>query len=114
MSPEKDQELFEKFPKLYRNYVLPMNETCMCWGFECPDEWYYVLYELSERIETYLQENNLSLEVDQVKEKFGGLRYYYSGFNGNDEQMLVIESFITDAEIKVKMIDKNNNINRIY
>ena len=44
----------------------------MCWGFEHGDGWYSIIYNLSEKI-TKLDP---TVEAVQVKEKFGGLRFY--------------------------------------
>jgi len=48
--------------------------------FECDDGWFDILANLTKEIEAEIaKEPNLaSLKVVQVKEKFGGLRYYVS------------------------------------
>tara|TARA_R110002153_G_scaffold46642_2_gene131713 strand:- start:1695 stop:1805 length:111 start_codon:yes stop_codon:yes gene_type:complete len=30
------KEIFEKYPKIFRDKDKPMTETCMCWGLEVP------------------------------------------------------------------------------
>ena len=60
--------LIQQYPNLYANIV----------HFECGDGWYDIINSLSQEIETIIT-NNPSLgpiKVGQVKEKFGGLRYY--------------------------------------
>lgn len=50
----------------------------MCWGIDCPDEWYKILYELCECIQQYcdsLKEED-QVEFTQVKSKFGKLCVY--------------------------------------
>ena len=62
-----------------------MQETCMCWGFECGDGWFNILDQLMGNIQHHIDWKNRKEEVvaqvtlDQVKEKFGTLRFYYSG-----------------------------------
>lgn len=62
-----------------------MMETTMCWGFECGDGWYNILNQLMSQIQHHIDWKNRDTEVvqqvtlDQVKEKFGTLRVYYSG-----------------------------------
>jgi hypothetical protein len=62
-----------------------MMETCMCWGFECGDGWFNILDQLMGNIQHHIDWKNRTEEVvaqvtlDQVKEKFGTLRFYYSG-----------------------------------
>ena len=63
MKPELEQQLKDKYPGLY-------NDTL--WGFECGDGWYKLIDELSSCIVSYKQD----VIADQVKEKFGQLRFY--------------------------------------
>jgi hypothetical protein len=89
MSPEKDEQLCKDFPKIFKNRYASMQETCMCWGFECGDGWYDLIYTLCKDIQYHINNNFLNLSeeeqkniqviADQVKEKYGGLRFYYSG-----------------------------------
>jgi len=34
MKLELQNKLFEKYPNIFKNKDLPMNQTCMCWGNE--------------------------------------------------------------------------------
>ena len=67
------------------NRNLPMTETAMCWGFECGDGWFPLINQLMSNIQHHLDWKNKDGEVvpqvvlDQVKEKFGTLRFYYTG-----------------------------------
>jgi hypothetical protein len=85
MKQELDRLLCEKYPKMMVNRNLPMTETCMCWGFDCGDGWYNILNQLMGNIQHHIDWKNRNGEVvpqvilDQVKEKFGTLRFYYSG-----------------------------------
>jgi len=135
MKQTLDKLLCEKYPKMMVNRNKPMQETCMCWGFECGDGWFNILDQLMGNIQHHIdwkekqrkwameynemaaqakagnfdlfEENmkdTVSLEykekrlgeivagdfrqvpesipqvtLDQVKEKFGTLRFYYSG-----------------------------------
>ena len=85
MKQELDNQLCEKYPKMMINRNKPMTETCMCWGFECGDGWFNILDQLMGNIQRYIDWKNRNGEVvpqvtlDQVKEKFGTLRFYYTG-----------------------------------
>ena len=131
MTEENDKYLVKKYPKLFVNRYSDMKETCMCWGFECSDEWLWLIDNLCSTIQSYIDNNSkqkriknkygrffISLlkklnrsnikiirkilpyktifkiedkfeketyekisqvTVDQVKEKFGSLRFYFSG-----------------------------------
>jgi hypothetical protein len=85
MKQELDKLLCEKYPKMMINRNLPMTETCMCWGFTCGDGWFNILDQLMGNIQHHIDWKNRNGEVvpqvtlDQVKEKFGTLRFYYTG-----------------------------------
>jgi hypothetical protein len=79
MTPEKDAELCSKYPMLYSQRKRGMRDTCMCWGFEIGDGWVRIIEQLSkklERINQGLPPDEPRIEAVQVKEKFGGLRFY--------------------------------------
>lgn len=135
MKQELDKLLCERYPKMMVNRNKNMQETCMCWGFECGDGWFNILDQLMGSIQhhidwkekqragaikynemaTQAKSGNFDLfeedmkallndeyrekrlveivagdfrtvpesipqvTLDQVKEKFGTLRFYYSG-----------------------------------
>ena len=96
----KEKELLEKYPKIFRQKDLPMSQTCMCWGLACSEHWFPLLNILCEYIQNNIDEYKLpQLEADQIKEKFGSLRYYYSWKKRNPKCKL------SEEEIKSK-IDK--------
>jgi hypothetical protein len=163
MNKELQDKLFAKYPKIFRQKDLSMQETCMCWGISVGDGWYNLLDQLCGSIQSrvdnprdlpkyrfvteilnwpiakinnglyrlnrwcngefkrkigckvykqgeyekrrakwlvnlanklphvpYLWKKGFVYQVEatQVKEKFGGLRFYYSG--GNDEISAII------------------------
>ena len=135
MKQELDKLLCEKYPKMMVNRNKNMQETCMCWGFECGDGWFNILDQLMGNIQHHIDWNDKQragaikynematqaksgnfelfeetmkalpddeykekrlaeivagdfrqmpesipqVTLDQVKEKFGTLRFYYSG-----------------------------------
>ena len=85
MKKELDEYLCTAYPKMMVNRAKPMQETAMCWGFECGDGWFPILNLLMGNIQHHIDWKNRESEVvpqvtlDQVKEKFGTLRFYYSG-----------------------------------
>lgn len=102
MKEELDKALCEKYPKIFKNRNGSVMETCMAWGFECGDGWFDVIDILCHEIQNYVdwkskdfsEEDRETLQVvaHQVKEKFGTLRFYYSG---GDE---TIEGMVSMAE----------------
>ena len=85
MKRENDEYLCKVYSKMMVNRNKDMMETCMCWGFECGDGWFQILNQLMGNIQHHIDWKNKDGEVvpqvtlDQVKEKFGRLRFYYTG-----------------------------------
>ena len=85
MKQELDTYLCTTYPKLFADRHKPMNETAMCWGFGCGDGWFQIINQLCQNIQHHLDWKNKEGEVvpqvvvQQVKEKFGTLRFYYQG-----------------------------------
>ena len=135
MNKHLDDYLCKKYPKIFVERNMPMNQTCMCWGFP-GDGWFHIIDALCENIQHHLDQMvyrpkdgwfnqlkdktrtflmnrfprisyetlNKLLHVEwgyypsgipqvvakQVKEKFGTLRFYYSG---GDDYISNIVSF---------------------
>jgi hypothetical protein len=85
MREELDNYLCQTYPKMFADRNKPMTETAMCWGFECGDGWFNILNMLCQNIQHHIDWANRESEVvpqvvlQQVKEKFGTLRFYYQG-----------------------------------
>jgi hypothetical protein len=85
MKQELDEYLCKVYPKIFANRYKDMTETAMCWGFDCDDGWFQILNQLCNNIQHHINWKNKDGEVvaqvvaDQVKEKFGTLRFYYTG-----------------------------------
>lgn len=102
MSPEKEKILCEKYPKIFK---LPeVNDGPLdTWGLECDDGWFEIIDTLCSKIQSHIdwrtkniqdaeQLENFQVVAEQIKEKFGGLRFYVTG--GDD----ITEAFISFAE----------------
>ena len=74
MKPKLDIILCRRFPSIFRDRNSKPMVTLMCWGFP-GDGWYQLIYNLCMRLE----ECNPGVVAIQVKEKFGGLRFYIGG-----------------------------------
>jgi hypothetical protein len=81
MKTELQNKLFDKYPKIFAQKDL---------GIDTGDGWYDILDTLCGQIQNHLKHNlrkdqdptGVNVEAVQVKQKFGGLRFYY---NGGDE-----------------------------
>jgi len=84
---ENQKKLFEKYPTIFNSTkVDPASPSPFnFFGIECGDGWYNLLDGLLRTItshEKYAKKNDakyVPIKVLQIKEKFGGLRFYYSG-----------------------------------
>lgn len=113
MSEEKSwKTLYDKYPNLFENRHKTPMQSCMSFGIECGLGWYQILSNLCWMIkqhednkawrQKYLEENEperlkeepeyFPVKFDQVKEKYGGLRIYFSG--GDD----YVEGLVSMAE----------------
>lgn len=80
MKRELQDQLFTKYPKIFRQKDESMQVTCMCWGIATGDGWYDLLDELCGKLQAYIDEKAIpQVEAVQVKEKFGTLRFYVGG-----------------------------------
>lgn len=112
MSPELEQKLYEKYPELFSNKDQGIKSSCMAWGCDVRDGWHEIINKVCWMIKQhednkkwrkdYLEKNDperlasepeyFPVKFDQVKEKYGGLRIYFSG--GDD----YVEGLVSMAE----------------
>ena len=118
MKKELEDKLFKKYPKIFKQRKDPMTQTAMCWGISTDDGWYTIIdclcdnmqYIIDEGIKTYhyypfgrfigglfsnaklvgrwKTEKVPQVEAIQVKEKFGGLRFYYTGGSERTSELI--------------------------
>ena len=111
MKQELQQQLYDKYPELFSNKDKSIMESCMGWGIECGDGWYDILSSLCWMIKQqednirsqteYKQQKDVTytsdyypVKFDQIKEKFGGLRVYFTGGDSYIEGLVsMAESF---------------------
>lgn len=79
MNKALEQKMVERWPTWF-NTEGDVRETAMPWGFTHDDGWFDLLWRLCEDLEPLVAEferaTERQFEVLQVKEKFGGLRFY--------------------------------------
>jgi hypothetical protein len=77
-----EKKVIAKHKDIFRDFYKGTAETsCMVWGFETPPSWHPIIEELCAAWEDFSwtrgRTKKPQLVADQVKEKFGGLRFYY-------------------------------------
>ena len=114
MNDQLEQKLKDEFSPIY---------NALHFGFECHDGWYNLLYDLSKAIYSKAQEKGLHLGyhsspyndsslyfyVQQVKEKYGTLRFYTSSHFDDIEDL--IELAEKQSEITCEMCGKLGEMN---
>lgn len=97
MTKEKEDYLFETFPNLFPNgRKADMQVSLMRFGFP-GDGWFDLIKDLCEKITA----EGISITVMQVKEKFGGLRFYFDMNAGTtQEQYTRVNELVVEAEAK--------------
>lgn len=89
------EKFMARFPILFQERKKSMQETCMCWGIECPKGWWHILEQLCTVLEfhnmEYVKKYNLAIVADQVKEKFGTLRFYFTIRTVDDDGIVIME-----------------------
>lgn len=77
MRKELDEKLCATYPEIFRDRKAPMTHTCMCWGFDIGDGWFRIVDDLCAALMIIAKREGVEpLVATQVKEKFGGLRFY--------------------------------------
>jgi hypothetical protein len=87
MKKELQNKLFEKYPKIFKQRELDRTVTAMCYGIACGDGWYALIDTMCGNIKNQMEnanrnkpeEEHVVCEATQVKEKWGGLRFYVQG-----------------------------------
>lgn len=78
MDKDKEKELLTTFNDIFRDYFeKDIRQSCMSWGIACGNGWYGIIYQLCSDITKLTKDKDIEVIADQVKEKFGGLRFYY-------------------------------------
>ena len=106
MKKDLQDKLFSEYPKIFKQKDLSPQETAMCWGIACGDGWFDLIDTLCKSIRHHIKysKKEISFEATQVKEKWGGLRFYYDG--GDD----YIEGMVDLAEsLSYKICDVCGN-----
>jgi hypothetical protein len=88
------EKLMEVYPQLFPKDAdgNPKEPDCGVW---CPVGWQPMVEKLCEKLCEIVDEKNVVFQIEQMKEKFGGLRFYYL-YKG--DRVDAIDDLIHDAE----------------
>lgn len=103
MNKELQQKIFDRFNFIKKGLTY---YDYMYFGIECDDGWYDLIWKLCEELEKLKFEG----KVTQVKEKFGGLRFYVS--TANQEQFDLIYNYEEKSFNICETCGKEGKLNR--
>lgn len=112
MREELEDKLFDKYPDIFADRHLPMTQTCMCWGIDCGDGWYDLIDRLCAKIQKIIDDDPALKGVYkavQVKEKWGGLRFYMNYHH--DEAEKYIGEAEEESEKTCEVCGKSGTLN---
>lgn len=79
MNEANTKKLLDEF-RFFKSTIHNSNTAISVWGFECGDGWFELIWKLSEDLKEMnkhiIRTPEDPFQVLQVKEKFGGLRFY--------------------------------------
>ena len=75
MDSHKTNELYEKFPHLYRERTAPLESSDMGWGFQCENGWYKIIYEMSKKIDKISTDGEHAPAISLVSRHEDGTLY---------------------------------------
>jgi len=85
------EHLFNTYPRLFPEKNRSIHDSLIPFGMECGNGWFWLLNNLCESIQSYIDNNGLDqIEFIQVKEKFGTLRIYESGCDDITYGMIIM------------------------
>lgn len=77
-------------------------EKPLIWGFECGDGWYTLIHDLCQSIMTHCSTTGDPVPVAvQVKEKYGGLRFYVDDATDHVQKIIDHYERISDGICEV-------------
>jgi hypothetical protein len=97
MDKELELKLVEKYPKILRDYGGDKRDTCMHWGMECGPGWYDLLDNVMGKLQYMSDKFGPQVIADQIKEKYGTLRFYFGVEGKCDKEFYDIASDIVNS-----------------
>jgi len=111
MKQELEDQLVTRYKSFFRdarqnNPETTMQTSCMFWGLDIDDGWYNILDSVCRLIENHEEHNVVDEEyhpavAQQVKEKFGGLRLYFSGGDEYVEGVIAMAELLSEKTCEI-------------
>ncbi len=85
MTPEKDDEICKKYPKIFKYRNSSDQRYPILWGISCGDGWANIIDNACKLIQhrcdivSDKEKKEFQVSAVQIKQKFGTLRFYVTG-----------------------------------
>lgn len=63
MDKELEDKLYAKYPKIFAQKDLDINESGLFWGIQCENGWYNIIDTLCDEIQSYVDQPHINLEM---------------------------------------------------
>ena len=98
MDKELQNKLVKEYPIIFSEIGLSPQESCMAFGLEVGDGWYWIIDQLCSQLQFHTDVNNYpQVIVSQVKEKFGGLRFYVQSANREQYDIIAFAERLSNS-----------------
>lgn len=94
-----------------------IDDLYSAFGCECRNGWYELIYNLCDEINDLYAKYEIepNLTVNQVKEKFGTLRFYYSIPSGTDSNLVneideVVDKYYRKSEVTCEVCGQQGKL----
>ena len=96
MNNKLQKQLFSKYPKIFIQKDLSITESCMPWGIDTDNGWYWLIDNLCSQLQWDINKNEQpQIEASQVKEKYGSLNFYTSASTEKQQAMITFAEFLS-------------------
>lgn len=111
MIDQLDNYLVKKYPKIFADRYENMTKTAMCWGFEHDDGWFWLVDQLCDSIQSYINSNSKktiikNLFIRTLVKKLRKISFKYNKFaiiRKLLKLLLKIVNYIDDKSEKIEV-----------
>ncbi len=101
MKKEMDDLLCERYPELFAERRLSIEESAMAWGPTCGDGWFDLIDVFCAEVQHAVQHGHMPpVVLKQVKEKFGSLRIRYRGGDDVTEGLARMATAMSETTLR--------------
>ena len=104
--------LFSTYSNLFEpeDYRSSPEKSCMYWGFECGDGWASLIENMLKEVDEVVKRKSIkNFFFEQIKQKFGSLRAYYSVCD--EEINVIVDKYEEISERTCEICGKEGKLN---